>query len=836
MTALFKPPPAQAVPEQRIADLFTLGPANDPYWQQVRLAQLQFLERYLPFNVPIAIVNGAIVLATLSNLVDRWVLATWLVSQLLGIFLAVGSALAKARKRAPVSATRGELVWTLCQLVLVGSGWGLLFAQAMVRTDADGAMLIVAMTMAAIGCLAFTTSIWPLGAFAMSGCVVAGTVFGVVMRDWGQAWMISIVIVSFILFIARGNILTTFAFMSRLRTEARLIEQEQVIRLLLNEFEENGSEWLYEFDRNGSLTFVTSRFADAIRRPVDEVIGMRWTDFVTDRTTAGPLIEAARRSQPYRDVLLKVEVEGELRWWSISGTPKFDHHGELIGYRGVGSDVTERHRSAERIAELATFDALTGLVNRRIINQRLADGIVSEAGVALLFVDLDRFKAVNDSLGHGAGDRLLGEVAQRLRETVAEHGLVGRLGGDEFAVVLDAGDPAMAAELGARIIERVSQPYAISGGQALIGASVGLAVGPADGDSVEALMRAADLALYDVKSKGRGSVRHYDRAMHKQAEDRRSLEMDLKNALSAGQLRLAFQPVVDAMDERIVGFEALMRWRHPVHGDISPAVFIPIAEEAGLIGKMGKWALNEGCRVAATWPRHIKLAVNLSPLQFDNPHLVEEVRQALTRFNIQPQRLELELTESLFLDERAQTSAMLKALHAMGVGFALDDFGTGYSSLRYLQKIAFSRIKIDRSFVQASVAEGGESTAIIQAIVALADKLGMETTAEGTETRAEFEAMRRLGCAQIQGFFFGRPMPAEDVARLLDRTRPLITISMDDAEQHIGSHTGPRIEPALAGAFSPPPPSSQAAHGQWRTEAAPAIPPRRAAPPRTLRG
>lgn len=592
VTALFKPPPALAAAEERIGDLFTFGPEDDPYWQRVRLMQLQFLERHLPFNVPIAIVNGAIVLATLSSLVYRWVLAYWFASQFISIMLAVGSGFAKSRRPAQVSASRAELVSALWQLVLVGSGWGLLFARAMVSTDSDRAMLIAAMTMAAIGCLAFTTSIWPLGAFAMSGPVVVGTLFGLVMRDWGQASMIAIVVVSFVLFVARGNILTTFAFTSRLSTEARLIEQERVIRLLLNEFEENGSEWLYEFDRNGYLTFVTSRFADAIRRPISEALGMRWTDFMADRASAGPLVDAARRHQPCRDVLLKVEVEGEIRWWSLSGTPKFDHHGELIGYRGVGSDVTERHRSAERIAELATFDALTSLVNRRIVNQKLAEGLSSPSGVALLFVDLDRFKAVNDSLGHGAGDGLLGEVAQRLRETVADQGLVGRLGGDEFAVVLKTGDAAVATALGARIIERVSQPYAISGGQALIGASVGLAVGPADGDTVEALMRAADLALYDVKSKGGGSVRLYDRAMHKQAEDRRSLELDLKNALSAGQLRLAFQPVVDAMDEQIVGFEALMRWRHPIHGDISPAIFIPIAEEPGLIGKMGQWALN----------------------------------------------------------------------------------------------------------------------------------------------------------------------------------------------------------------------------------------------------
>jgi diguanylate cyclase (GGDEF)-like protein len=390
---------------------------------------------------------------------------------------------------------------------------------------------------------------------------------------------------------------------------------------------------------------------------------------------------------------------------------------------------------------------------------------------------------VNDSLGHGAGDRLLVEVAARLRSLVADEGsgVVGRLGGDEFAIVLPSGDTDAALAVGEAIITEVSKPYLIAGKQAIIGASVGLAIGPRDGGTVEALMRAADLALYDVKGKGRGSVRPFDRALHRAAEGRRSLELDLRSALDAGQMWLAFQPVVDAIDERIVGFEALMRWRHPTEGDISPGVFIPIAEEAGIINRLGAWALTEACRVAAGWPRHIKLAVNLSPMQFDDPGLVDMVRSTLARFNLKPERLELELTESLFLDERAQTTAMLEELLRMGVGFALDDFGTGYSSLGYLQKIAFNRIKIDRSFVRASVAQGGESTAIIQAIVALADRLGMETTAEGTETRAEFEAMRRLGCAQVQGFYFGRPMTSADAARLIDRSRPLLELCEPEA-------------------------------------------------------
>ena len=818
---MFKPPIAY---EKSVAwaDLLRTGEDGDPFWLKVRTGQLGFLSRYLPFNILVAASNSAVVLAALADKASFRVLALWFVLQFVMLLVWVVRQLGERSRGARTPATPKFVRQVTAEMAIVGIAWGLLFADVLPQIDPGSAMLVVAMAMAAVGVTAFTTAIFPLGALALSGPIILGTAYGMASNQWDDVWMILIVVASFLIVTIRGNMLTAFAFLSRMKTQDRLVEQEEMVRLLLNEFEANGSDWLFEFDSVGKLTFASTRFAEAVRRPVEDVTGLHWLTFLTDKHSRDQLFAITNKAQPYRDVLLKVEVEGETRWWSLSGTPKFDREGRLQGYRGVGSDVTDQQRAAQRIAELATFDALTGLVNRRIINQTLDEGINSPEGVALLFVDLDRFKAVNDSLGHAAGDRLLADVAFRLREMVGTEGLVGRLGGDEFAVVLRQGDVAAATALGKKIIARISDPYCIDGSQALIGASVGLAVGPEDGDSVEALMRAADLALYDVKGKGRGSVRHYDRAMHKRAEDRRSLELDLKNALGAGQLRMAFQPVVDAIDERIVGFEALMRWRHPVHGDISPAVFIPIAEESGIIGTLGRWALVEGCRVAAAWPRHIKLAVNLSPLQFDDPGLVDHVRQTLLRYNILPKRLELELTESLFLDERPQTSLMLKALHDLGVGFALDDFGTGYSSLGYLQKIAFNRIKIDRSFVQASVAEGGESTAIVQAIVALADKLGMETTAEGTETRAEFEAMRRLGCAHIQGYFFGRPMSADDAARLLDRSRPLVEISDEPTDSSVSA---PPLPPSLRGGY-----------GQWQKLAAPAIPPLRATPPHTLRG
>lgn len=826
MSYLFKPPTAAS---QRVTlrDLWTLGDEDDPFWRRVRKARLRYLDNYLWLNIGVALLNGGVVLVGIAHLVHPAMLWIWGLAQSGSILLALAGRHLRRNGDGQQPGDRRSSQIALVQLFVFGISWGLMFLDALGKAGPGDIVLVTVMTMAGMGCLFFSTAVWPAGAVAMSGSVAICTLVGLLAWPHPQVLLVTTVMAGFMLFIARGSMVNTRDMLKSMRLQERLEEQEEMLRLLLNEYEANGSDWLFEFDADGRVTFVSSRFAEATGTAVDQVIGTRWMDMLNDPEALQSLIDITSSGLPYRDQIVPVEVRGEQRWWSLSGTPKIAPDGSLLGYRGVGADVTEQQRATQRIAELATFDALTGLVNRRIIHQALADGL--QAGtVALLFVDLDRFKAVNDTLGHGTGDRLLKEVAVRLRDVVAEtaghRALAGRLGGDEFAVVLRDTGAEEAVRVGEALISRLSCPYVLGEKRASIGASVGMAVGPADGDTVEALMRAADLALYDVKGKGRGRVRHYDRAMHRQVEDRRALEFDLKSALDQNQLRLVFQPVVNALDERVVAFEALLRWRHPERGDIPPGLFIPIAEESGLIGRIGEWVIQEACRVAAGWPRHVKIAVNLSPLQFDDPRLVDTVRLALSRWHVVPERLELELTESLFLDERPQTARMLAELDELGVSFALDDFGTGYSSLGYLQKIHFRRIKIDRSFVQASAADGGESTAIIQAIVALAERLGMDTTAEGTETRAEFEAMRRLGCGQMQGWYFGRPMEPEDARRLLDRTRPLIEFVEG------GSGEG-GVWPKRIGR-----PRSPAASAQSQAEVGPSSPPARKAPHAPLRG
>jgi diguanylate cyclase (GGDEF)-like protein len=385
-------------------------------------------------------------------------------------------------------------------------------------------------------------------------------------------------------------------------------------------------------------------------------------------------------------------------------------------------------------------------------------------------VDLDRFKAVNDSLGHMTGDKLLAQVSARLQALMGEHQLVGRLGGDEFAIVIrDASGQGVVRNLARRVIERLSEPYQVDHHTLYVGASVGSAEGPRDGASVEEMMRNADLALYRAKDEGGGEHFRFEPALHASAEERRSLEASLRKALGRDEMELHYQPVVDANSEAIVSFEALVRWNSADHGFVSPGKFIPLAEDTRLIVPIGKWVMRKACEEARNWPDHVKVNVNVSPEQLLEPDFPREVVQALAAAGLKPERLEIEVTESIFLRDASVARNALEQVMALGCAVALDDFGTGYSSLGYLRKLKFSTIKVDRTFVQGAAQGSAESLAIINAVVAMAKSLKMSTTAEGVESTEEASLIRSLGCDKIQGYYFGRPMPASE-ARSLFRT------------------------------------------------------------------
>ena len=423
-----------------------------------------------------------------------------------------------------------------------------------------------------------------------------------------------------------------------------------------------------------------------------------------------------------------------------------------------------------REAELAARDPLTGLLNRASLLERLAENLVRvqrQGGTsAVLYVDLDRFKMVNDTLGHPLGDALLVKVSERLRSAVRQEDFVARLGGDEFIVLqTDSPQPNGAEVLSRRLVDLLGRAYVIDGNMLNIGASIGIACSPSDGNDPTTLIKHADLALYRAKAEGKGTFRFFQASMNAEMQARRQMEMDLRKALALKEFELAYQPQINLEADNLTGFEALIRWRHPERGFVSPADFIPLAEEIGLITSIGEWVLSTACAEAASWPPPISIAVNVSPAQFRDTKLVEVVESALAASGLDPQRLELEITEGTLLDNTEKVLSVLNALKSMGVQIAMDDFGTGYSSLSYLQKFPFDKIKIDGSFVRGL--EGQSGVAIVKAVAALGASLGMKTTAEGVETLEQLARIRADGCSEVQGYLTGRPISAPAAAVLL---------------------------------------------------------------------
>jgi len=445
-----------------------------------------------------------------------------------------------------------------------------------------------------------------------------------------------------------------------------------------------------------------------------------------------------------------------------------------FGWVATHEDITEQRRSEVKIEYMAHHDSLTDLANRVLLNERLEHAlgrIHVEEMVAIHHVDLDQFKAVNDTFGHPAGDKLLKLVADRLRGLVRETDTIARMGGDEFVIVqAPIPEPADATSLAQRVIKLISEPYDIDGQQAIIGASIGIAVGPGDGLSSDKLLRNADLALYRAKGDGRGTFRFFEPAMDQQMQSRRIMEQDLRKALPAGEFELHYQPVVNLASNEISGYEALIRWNHPTQGMVAPDAFIPLAEEIGFIVPLGEWVIRQACATAARWPRETSVAVNISAVQFRSPGLMQVIIGALAASGLSPTRLEIEITETVLLQDKQATLAILHQLRALGVAIAMDDFGTGYSSLTYLQSFPFDKIKIDRSFIR-NITQNASSLNIVRAVAALANGMGMTATAEGVETREQLDRIASEGCTEMQGFLFCKPLPAAEIERLFHSGR-----------------------------------------------------------------
>jgi diguanylate cyclase (GGDEF)-like protein len=552
-------------------------------------------------------------------------------------------------------------------------------------------------------------------------------------------------------------------------------EQEEALRVKNFQFDtaiNNMSQGLCFFDSDHRLIVCNDRFVEMYDIAPERVSpGMSLVEIVDLRFEAGSF-PAMTRDEYLRwrtNVAVSNQAKDSIVELMNGRTFKIRHRPMPGGgWVATHEDITEQRQSEVKIEYMAHHDALTDLANRVLLNDRLehALGRVQHGEmVAVHHLDLDQFKAVNDTFGHPCGDKLLRIVAERLRPLVGEADTIARMGGDEFVIVqATIADPAEATSLAQRVIDALSEPYDIDDQQAVIGVSIGISVGPGDGSNPDKLLRNADLALYRAKSDGRGTFRFFEPAMDLQMQTRRIMEQDMRRALPGGEFELHYQPVVNLASKEISGFEALIRWNHPTKGLISPATFIPLAEEIGFIVPMGEWVIRQACVTAAQWPDDLHVAVNISAIQFRSPGLMQVIVGALAASGLAPTRLEIEITESVLLHNKEATLAVLHQLRALGIRIAMDDFGTGYSSLTYLQSFPFDKIKIDRSFVK-NITEDSSSLTIVRAVAALANGMGMTATAEGVETAEQLHSIASEGCTEMQGFLFSKPLPAAEIER-----------------------------------------------------------------------
>ena len=748
-------------------------------WAQLRGLQYANLTKASAARIAANCIGATVALLVLAGAVH----AVWLFAWVAILAVALADATRCDRSLADADhrvVSRAEINRHTISAIGVASAWVIPLAMSYGFLDEAGRLEIWSIVAMMLAATMLAVPSVPLGNFLSSAILGLASTAGFVLYGPREMALVTATYCGTLmigtLFTARNHITTRIA-------EAGVAETEEVVSLLLREFEEEGeADWLWQIDTARRVRAVSPRFAFALSRDPTEIDGKPFIQLIAGEawetgqfpSSLHDLAERLKRRESFSNLLVRVSINGALRWWELSGTPKIDDSGSFDGFRGVGSDVTEQRESSDKIAYLARYDTLTGLPNRMMLTEAMGEAMRYaeqwRTRCAFLMIDLDRFKAVNDTLGHLIGDKLLARVSERLREQITENELCGRLGGDEFAIVVrDATDLGRVETVAQRVIERLSQPYEVDHHTLYVGASVGSAIGPRDGSTVETLMRNADLALYRAKDEGGGMHFTYEPSLHAHAEERRRLEFSLRRALERSEFVLHYQPVVSAETEGLVSFEALIRWNSEEHGFVSPAKFIPLAEDTRLIVPIGEWVLREACRQTVLWPPHVKVAVNVSGEQLLDSNFIASVVGALSQSGLPANRLEIEVTESIFVRDASHARSALEQVMALGCSVALDDFGTGYSSLAYIRNLRFSTIKADRSFVQGAATGNPESLAIIRAVVAMADSLEMSTTAEGVENEAELDIVRKLGCKKIQGYYFGRPMSVEDCNKLMMR-------------------------------------------------------------------
>ena len=735
--------------------------------RRLRAAQLRAVLRLTPVLMAANVGLAAVVVAAHG----RAELMLWAWAGAVLVLAVLGLRGWRRSRRRPVAEASARAISVLTrQSLLLGLVWGLLPPLLMRDGSLEAASLSIALVASSLSCGSFALVSAPGAALAYalpmatSICLCMGVSAHPILR------VMSVLEVFFVALLEGLMLSQSRDFGTRLVSELKLQGQHDLLRHLLAEIEVDSTAWRWRTDTEGRLVELSDPAlagalgADAVGRSFAAVV----TAAESISASASGLSQALDRRAPFHDVNVSRINDGQARWWSLSGKPVFDDFGRFTGFRGIGRDVTDQRAAEERIRYMARHDGLTGLANRMAFGETLTALGAEGSAAAVLALDLDRFKAVNDTLGHPAGDALLVQVANRLQAALPAGAVAARLGGDEFAaLVVGVASPGELVSIADRLVAALAEPYDLDGQAASVGVSVGVATHVDAGEGVDALQR-ADLALYQAKLDGRGAARFFEARMAEEAHRQHSLEIDLRAALACGEFEVHYQPLVDSGTHEVTAFEALLRWDRPGFGLLSPAAFIDKCEQCGLIAQVGAWVLQVATREAAFWPADIRVAVNLSTVQFASGELLGVVRAALDASGLAPERLELEITESLLITNQAGVLEQLKALKAMGVRIALDDFGTGYSSLAYLWRFPFDKLKIDRSFV-ANLHTQEPVIDIVRTIAALGRTLQLSITAEGVETSEQATTLRGLACSELQGFYFSRPMPARDLAAYLLR-------------------------------------------------------------------
>jgi diguanylate cyclase (GGDEF)-like protein/PAS domain S-box-containing protein len=749
------------------------SPIDEETARRIRGEQVAAIVELTPMSTTVNVVASAAVVVAFHDRASPWFLGLWFAA-LTAFSLIAMRAWVRARGRPIVSASPNALRRTRVNAVMMAVTWGIAPITLLPGSDTFHQLMMQILLTGMIAGGAFGLSTVPAAAIGYTWIMVAsGLAAMMVSGDPVNALTTAVVVVLWVVYgsyLTRNILIHAGRFFENARNRAELTDKNEVIGLLLNDFHEHGSDWLWEVDAQGKVVEPSRRFCEVAGRSREELSAMPFRALLSssDAESVAELIDAMEWFETFRDHVIDLSVAGEARSWSVTGRPIFRSNGEFCGYHGVASDVTERRAAEARVAYLAETDPVTGLVNRSKFSHQLEHALSRSSGDArhratLFCIDLDRFKTVNDTMGHPVGDALLAEVGRRLIDTVGEGWVVARIGGDEFALLHPGCDrPDFASDIALAILAQFDRPFTLDGADFSIGASIGIAVAPDDGETPADLMKSADLALYRAKEEGRDTFRFFEAGMDARADRRRRLEQGLRAALDADQLRLVYQPIVDLGTNRVCGFETLIRWTSPEYGVVSPGEFIPIAEECKLIVPIGEWILRSAMREAATWPPDVRVSINLSPVQFRNRRLLAVIVEALAESGLTPNRLQVEITETTLLDAGEQTLSMLRDLRALGVRVALDDFGTGYSSLNYLRKFPFDKVKIDKSFVD-DIDANPQSRAIVRAIMELTTALGMTTVAEGVETLSQLFELRALGCDEVQGYVISAAIAATSV-------------------------------------------------------------------------